>query len=393
MSADQILPLQSLRRKFELRYGRPAEIAARAPGRVDLMGSHTDYNEGYVLTLPIDRFTSIMAARSSGDSIRIGSLNIEGTAEFPSNDPLRGMTRGWDSYIRGVVHVLRQAGYPSPGFDALIHGTIPIGGGLSSSASIECATAVLIAHLGGHKIGPVETARLCQRAENEIVGVGCGILDQYTSMLGKRDNALVLDCRHLTHQLARIPDGITIVICDTRAPRQLFGSEFGARRAQCEQGAAILGNLAENMKTLRDIATEQFTALEDHLPEVVRQRCRFIVEENQRVLELAAALPAGDRESIGRITADSFAGARDLFEITVPAMEAMFAAMTAAPGVIGARQAGGGFGGCMTAFVESGKVEPFCKAAAQDYLNRTGITPELYPVRPVVGAGMLEMVS
>ena len=383
--------LETLLREFEVRYGRPAETGARAPGRVDLMGSHTDYNEGYVLTLPIDRDTWIVAARSSSDTIRVGSLNVEGTAEFTATEPLSGRSDGWDTYLRGVVHVLRESGYPAPGFDALIHGTVPIGGGLSSSASIECATAVLIAALGDHDIGPVETARLCQQAENQVVGVNCGILDQYTSMLGESDKALVLDCRHLTHEQAQLPDGLAIVICDTRAPRQLTGSEYGERRSQCELGAAVLARLLDGVKTLRDVTVEQFTAAQEHLPETVRKRCRFIVEENQRVLDLAAALPAGDRESVRRISSASFAGARDLFEISVPEMEAMFGAMMTAPGAVGARQAGAGFGGCMVAFVDTAEVASFCEAVAQDYQGRTGITPELYAVRPVAGAGVLEV--
>jgi len=378
--------LETLLTEFETRYGRRAEVGARAPGRVDLMGSHTDYNEGYVLTLPIDRDIWIVAAPNSDTAIRVRSLNMDGEAEFSAADPLQGMTPGWDAYVRGVVHVLRDSGRDVGGFDAVIHGTVPIGSGLSSSASLECATAVLLAELGGFEIDRVETARLCQRAENEVVGVNCGILDQYTSMLGEEDRALVLDCRHLTHEQAGIPDGLGVVICDTRAPRQLTGSEYGERRAQCEQGAEILSKLVPGARTLRDFSVAAFDAGQERLETTVRKRCRFIVEENQRVLDLAAALRADDREALSGTTAASFAGARDLFEISVPAMEAMFEAMRSAPGVSGARQAGAGFGGCMVAFVASGMVEAFCESVSRAYEEKTGIAPELYPVRPVAGA-------
>jgi galactokinase len=385
--------LPMLLREFEARYRRPAELGARAPGRVDLMGSHTDYNEGWVLTLPIDRDTWIVAAASADDRIRIASCNTGHAAEFPASDPLRDRTAKWDLYVRGVVHVMRGAGYEVGGFDALVHGTVPLSSGLSSSASLECATAVLVSALSDRAIESVELARLCQQAENEVVGVSCGILDQYTSMLGEEDCALLLDCRHLTHEHVRIPADLQVVICDTRAPRRLAGSEYGERRAQCEQGAEILVGCFPGARTLRDIKLEQFEAEQARLPKLARKRSRFIVEENERVGDLGRALGSGDRPAIDRIAAASFAGARDLFEISVPEMEAMFAAMRAAPGAVGARQAGGGFGGCMVAFVDAGVVGPFRESVATAYQKSNGIVPELYAVRPAAGGGLLEVAA
>jgi len=225
---------------------------------------------------------------------------------------------------------------------------------------------------------------LCQRAENQFVGVNCGILDQYTSCAGREGCALLLDCRDLTNRPVKLAAGIQVVICDTKFKRELAGSEYGRRRAQCEEGARRLG-----LKALREISLSQFNVRENELPLEVAKRCRFIIEENDRVLKLAAALQDFDRPAIRQLTAESFQGACGLYEIGAPAMHAMMRAMLAAPGVIGARQAGAGFGGCMVAFVEAGQVEAFVDAVRNDYFAGTETEAETYPVSAAAGAGMI----
>jgi len=256
---------------------------------------------------------------------------------------------------------------------------------LSSSAALECAAATVFEALGGWQLAPLQKALLCQRAENRFVGVNCGILDQFTSCLGKQGCALLLDCRDLSSQPVAIATGIGIVICDTKSKRELAGSEYGERRAQCEQGASLLGATA-----LREVTSGQFTAREHELPPVVAKRCRFIIGEHERVFALADALPAGNRTAIRDLTAASFAGACHLYEIASPAMHAMMDAMLAAPGVIGARQAGAGFGGCMVALVEEPMTAAFAAAVSNHYSNATGIVPEIYPVTAAAGAGRME---
>ena len=369
---------------FQDRFGAAPTLWCRAPGRVDLMGSHTDYNLGYVLTLPIGLDTW-MAVRPRGDRlVRLYSLNLEAAAGFSLDHVVPDAQARWSNYPRGVAEALQTGKYALRGFDGVVHTTVPLGGGLSSSAALECATATVFEALGGWRLDPVEKARLCQRAENQFVGVNCGILDQFTSTMGKEGCALLLDCRDLSSQPVAIAPGIRVVICDTKSKRELAGSEYGERRAQCEEGAKLLGASA-----LREVTPAQFDAREHELPAMVAKRCRFIIEEHARVYTLADALTSGDRAAIRDLTAASFAGAAQLYEIAAPAMHSMMDAMLAAPGVIGARQAGAGFGGCMVAFVDEAMVDAFAAAVCAHYATSTGIQAEIYPVTAAAGAGML----
>ena len=371
-------------RVFEQQFGAAPTLWVRAPGRVDLMGSHTDYNLGYVLTLPIGLDTW-MAIRPRGDrSVHLFSLNLQAGNGFDLKAIERLPGRAWCNYVRGVATILDAEGFELSGFDAVVHSTVPMSSGLSSSAALECAAATAFEALGGWKLDPVKKAVLCQRAENQFVGVNCGILDQYTSCAGHAGCALLLDCRDLSSRPVRLADGIAVVICDTKFKRELAGSEYGQRRAQCEEGARRLG-----VKALREISVADFRAREQELPNEVAKRCRFIVEENDRVLQLAKALSAFDRAAIRQLTADSFRGACTLYEISVPAMQAMMDAMLAAPGVIGARQAGAGFGGCMVAFVETAEVNAFATFITGAYRQATGILPEICAVEAASGASVM----
>jgi galactokinase len=367
---------------FRSRFGTEPLIWCRAPGRVDLMGSHTDYNLGRVLTLPIDRDTWIAARPRPDRIVQAHSLNLDADTRFDLDTLERAPGRAWCNYLRGVASVLRAEGQPLCGFDAVIHSTVPLGGGLSSSAALECATATVFETLGGWSLDPVRKAQLCQQAEHQFVGVHCGILDQYTACAGQAGCALLLDCRELSARPVQLADGVQIVIGDTRSKRELMGSAYGQRRAHCEAGARQLG-----VKALREVSLERFQRHESELPAEMAKRCRFILEEDERVLRLADALTAGDAKAIGRLCAASFDGACRLFEITTPAMHAMRDAMLQAPGVLGARQAGAGFGGCLVAFVDPGLVEAFAAAVRRGYHDRTGTVPELYPVHAAAGAG------
>ena len=379
--------------EFLTRFKNPPTLWSRAPGRVDLMGSHTDYNEGYVMTMAIDRDTWLAAQPRSDRMVTIYSLNLEGGGQFELDDLRPDPVWPWTDYVRGVAKVFQDAGYPLPGFDGLIHSTIPFGSGLSSSAALEVATAMLLKLLGGWEIELTALALLCQRAENEFVGMNCGILDQYSSALGQAGSALLLDCRHLTSRVAALPGGIQVVICDTRAKRALTGSEYGERRAQWEAGAARLAEFYPSVTHLRDVSLAQFRQHEVDLPELVAKRCRFIIEENQRVLDLAEALSNDDLAAIGRLTAESYVGARDLYEISSPEMAAMMQAMAGGPGVVGARQAGAGFGGCMVAFVEQEAVAAFAAHVEQAYRTATAIEPQVYPVWAAAGADPLDLIQ
>jgi galactokinase len=373
--------------QFMARFGRQPMVWSQAPGRVDLMGSHTDYNLGYVLTQTIDRSTWIAAHPRRDGKVAIESLNLDGRGEFDLAHIEYDSVVPWTNYVRGVAAVLREEGYPLRGFDGLIHSTIPFGSGLSSSAALEVAVAVLFDALSNLQIDPVRMALLCQRAENEFVGMNCGILDQYSSTMGRAGSVLLLDCRDLTSQIMPLAGGIQVVICDTRAERELTGSEYAQRRAQCQEGARILAGFYPGIRTLRDASLEQLDRHRADLSPVVYRRCRFILEENQRVLDMAAALARGDRAEIGFLAARSYAGARDLYEISCPEMEWMMDAMNSGPGLLGARQAGAGFGGCMVAFVEENHVDAFARHVHIHYRDSAGIEPDVYPVQAAPGAG------
>ncbi|MFN2232652.1 MAG: galactokinase [Anaerolineales bacterium] len=374
--------------QFIQMYSESPQLWVQAPGRVDLMGSHTDYNEGFVLTQSIDRNTWIAVSPREDNKIRISSMNASGSAEVDLADIRHNPTASWADYVSGVAAVFKQEGYQLKGFNGLIHSTIPFSSGLSSSAALEVASAVLFVHLGDLQIVPVDIAKLCQRAEREFVGVNCGILDQYSSTMGKVGQVLLLDCRCIYSETSPIADEVQVVICDTCKPRMLTGSEYQERQIQCEQGTAILSRFYPDIHSLRDVNLEQLDAHKDDLPAIVASRCRFIIQENQRVLDMANALAKPDFDQIKLLTSESFAGARDLYQISCSEMDEMYAAMTSS-GAIGARQAGAGFGGCMLALVHPEHLDAFINSVHDLYLTKTDIKPEVFPVTTSPGAGMM----
>ncbi len=370
-------------------FGDVPQLWTRAPGRVDLMGSHTDYNDGFILTMTIDRDTWLAARRRNDGMVRVTSLDLDESGEFSLAQIAFDQQRPWINYVSGVAKVLQEAGLALCGFDGLIHSTVPLASGLSSSAALELAVARMFEQLSGFTVDKVTLARLAQKAENEFVGVNCGILDQYTSSAGRAGCALLLDARSLESSAIPIAPGLQMVICDTRAPRTLSGTEYSTRRAQCEEGVRLIRIAAPAVAALRDVPAGQFAAYEPLLPPTTARRCRFIIEENARVLALAQALPTGDTAWLAELWAASYTGAHDLYEICIPAMDAMLAAMRSAPGFIAGRQAGAGFGGCMVALISAAQTQDFIAHVHHSYHQSTGITPNLFAVAATDGAGVL----
>jgi galactokinase len=389
MMKDRENRKQNICAKYKELYGSEPEHWVRAPGRAELLGTDTDDNEGYVLTMSIHLDTWIAFSASGSNRVRIYTMNLEQAGEYEIGSEPKEQSADWHRYISGVSQIMQQHGYRPGGVDAVIHSTVPLGGGLSSSASLEVAAALMFQESGGFLLDPKQIALFCQQGENECVGLMCGILDQYTSVFGKRGTALLLDCRSLSHIEIQLPSDISIVICDTNVPRTLAGSEYGKRRQECEEGARILSSMDANVRTLRDVNTPLFEFHKQSLPETIRKRSRFIVEENQRVMDFAAAVVRDDREAMQRLCEASFSGMRDLYEKTVPQMEDMYEAMISAPGAVAARQSGGGFGGCMVAYVEAREVERFSAHVAEIYKQKTSIVPAVYVSEPADQAGVM----
>jgi galactokinase len=376
--------------RFRSLYGGEPTAWVRAPGRAELLGTDTDDHLGYVMTMAIHLDTWIAFRASGSPRARVHSMNVEESTEFAVGAEPAQPAPSWDRYVNGVSRVLGLRGYRPAGVDAVLHSTVPIGGGLSSSASLEVASALMFQTAGSFTLSPLEMAEVCQQAENQSAGVICGILDQYSSVFGKEGTALLLDCRSLTHVEVRIPSDIRIVICDTNFPRTLAGSEYAKRRQECDEGTRLLREREPEIRTLRDVNTPLFERLKACLPETLRKRCRFVFEENQRVVAFMAAVVRNDRAAMRELCAGSFIGERDLYEKTVPAMERMYEAMMSGPGVVAARQSGGGFGGCMIAYVQADSVDAFAAHAGSSYREKTGIEPVIHVTAPSAGAGLLE---
>ncbi|MCS6849083.1 MAG: galactokinase [Anaerolineae bacterium] len=363
---------------FEQAFGRQPAFVARAPGRVNLIGEHTDYNDGFVLPMAIDRDVTIVGAPRDDRVVRLRSANFGDEAGFALERIEKAHDGAWSNYARGVAHVLQQAGFALRGFDGVIYGEVPIGSGLSSSAAIEMATLMAFTAAGADGSAPLalagaQAARLAQRAENEFVGVNCGIMDQFISSLGKAGHALFIDCRSLAYELTPMPRGVTVLVVDTSAPRSLAASAYNERRAQCEQAARTLGAPA-----LRDVSVETFEQRRSELPDLIARRAAHVIYENQRVLDAVAALRANDVAMFGRLMNQSHDSLRDWYEVSSKELDAVVEIARGVPGVYGARMTGAGFGGCAIALVDDAQAGALAQAIACDYPRRTGREPKVY---------------
>jgi galactokinase len=376
-----------IKRRFaEVFGGKPAAVV-RAPGRVNLIGEHTDYNDGYVLPVAIDRSVSVAAARRDDRQVVIHALDFGESATFSLDDIEHDQAKTWSNYQRGVAYFLEERGIRLPGLNALVVGDIPIGSGLSSSAAIEVSMAYTWQVLAGFRLSRVELALLCQRAENEFVGMNCGIMDQFVSALGQRDHALLIDCRSLEYQPVPLPTGAAIIVADTMKRRGLVDSEYNTRRRECEEGVRILQRYLPQVQALRDVSSDQFVEYEGQLPENVRKRCRHIVYENERVLRSVAALRAGDLNAFGRLMNESHISLRDDYEVSCLELDIMAEAAWKVDGVYGSRMTGAGFGGCTVSLVAEEAIEDFQAQVAAGYEEATGIAPQIYVCRAEHGVG------
>ena len=371
--------------------GRRDEVRiVRAPGRVNLIGEHTDYNDGLVLPVAIDREIRIAYVPTGDDRVELvradsaerGSIALDGD-QAPDGT--------WLDYVAGVALELREAGLAPAGLVGLIASDLPMNVGLSSSAAFELAAAWALLGDRAADVGPMTLARLAQRAENRYVGVRCGLMDQFASAFGVGGAALLLDCRSLEWRPVFLPGDIALVVVDSGSPRRLGASEYNLRRAQCEAGVAALASIEPGIRSLRDVTPALLARAETAglLGGPTLRRCRHVVDENTRVGETVAALEGGDLGTVGALFAASHASLRDLFEVSSPELDALVEIASAVPGVVAARMTGAGFGGCTINLVRPDAVEALGAAVEEEYEARTGLAARVLRVSAAPGAGPL----
>ncbi len=380
---------RALLAKFNSRFHSAAKVY-RAPGRVNLIGEHTDYNDGFVLPAAIGFSCWVALAPRDDRQLVLYSENFDDSVEVNLDDRHLHATGKWSDYPIGVAATLEQAGYRLPGANLYIAGDVPLGAGLSSSAAVEVSTAFALMDAARHPIDLKKLALLCQRAENEFVGARCGIMDQFISCHGRAGNALLLDCRSLDFQLLRLPPQIRLVICNTMVQHKHESSGYNARRAQCEEGVRKLSKVYPQMRALRDISLSDLESHRSLLSEVVYRRCRHIVTENARTLAFASALRSGDTAALPQLMTDAHRSIRDDFEVSCQELDIMVQLAEQQPGVLGARMTGGGFGGCTINLVEASASDAFCERVAQGYAAATGHYPNIYVCEASQGVGMAD---
>ena len=360
----------------------------RAPGRVNLIGEHTDYNDGFVMPVALDLSCWVAAAPRNDRRIVVHSVNADETATVDIDAaPVR--IGAWPDYIAGVSSMLRAHG-AAHGASLLVHSEVPPGAGLSSSAALEVAVATALLDLAGVPLDPTTIARLCQRAENEVVGAACGIMDQYTAVHARAGNALMLDCRSLQHRLIPLPATLRIVACNSMVRHSIAGGEYNRRRAECIAAVAKLAEHDPGVTSLRDVDLARVEEARASLGDLLFRRARHIVTENARVILAALALEACDPAALGRLMAESHRSLRDDFEVSAPELNLLVDAARENPGVLGTRMTGGGFGGCTVNLVDEEFVDDFRAHMLTRYEAVTGLKPDIYVSGSAGAAGALE---
>ena len=382
--------VQATATDFKKSFRRDPQWLAAAPGRVNVIGEHTDYNDGFVLPMAIDRYTVIAASPNGADTITLRSAAGDGIGSLNLKQPLQPGPKGhWANYPMGVIAGFLARGLKPAGFDALIHSSVPLGGGLSSSAALEVATATLLEAVTGHKLDPVDKALLCQKAEHDYAGMPCGIMDQFISVMGKQDHLLLLDCRSRKPTLVPMTDAsMALLIVNTNVKHELTGGEYAKRRAQCEQAAKILG-----LSSLRDAAADMLDRARGKMEDVVFRRARHVIGEIERTVQAAEQVGASNWPTVGQLMYASHASLRDDYEVSCPELDAVVEiaqAIGAKGGVSGCRMTGGGFGGCAVALVRTDAVGAISDRISSEYEHRTRIKPTLFVSRPAAGATVLK---
>jgi galactokinase len=369
---------------------RPGRVVVRSPGRVNLIGEHTDYNEGFVLPAAVDKGIVFAVSPRTDRMVRFvaSDLNDEFSAALAA---IQRSSKGWPNYLLGIIEEFHMLGHTFPGCDAVFGGDIPIGAGMSSSAAVECGFAFALNQLFGFSISKMDLVKLGQRAENNFVGMNCGIMDQFINIFGEDRTVLKIDCRSLAYEHFPFErTDLAIVLCETELKRSLASSEYNIRRQQCEAGVAILRKHGPEIRSLRDVTPEFLQEHRAEMEPILYRRCAYVVKENERVLRASDDLRRNDFRSFGEQMYHSHNGLRDEYQVSSPDLDFLVDAASTVPGVLGARMMGAGFGGCTINLVEQKSVQAFVDEMKSRYHHRTGITNNVYVTHIKSGTCLLQ---
>jgi galactokinase len=375
-----------LQANFSERFGGASRLY-RAPGRVNLIGEHTDYSEGYVMPVAIDLSCWVAIGSRDDRKLAIYSEDLDEAAELNLANPHFQPIHHWSDYPFGVAAVLQQDGYSVRGANVYIRSEVPLGAGLSSSAALEVAVGYALLRSSGYEIETLQLALLCQRAENKFVGARCGLMDQFAACHAQRGTALLLDCRSLQYRLLALPRKGSLLVCDTKVKHEIASSEYNLRRSDCEEAVRILNKTLPHVRALRDVNIRE---LEDHrnlLPPTLYKRARHVVTENERVASAAEAFEKGDVDAFGTLMRASHRSLRDDYQVSCAEVETMIAIADRQRGVYGSRLTGGGFGGCTISLVDSEYSAEFRRQVAEAYHSATGLYTDIYLCQASEGAG------
>ncbi len=380
--------IEELKKVFRGLHGEEPRVFS-APGRVNLIGEHTDYNDGFVLPIAVNRRTLVAAAAGENQLIRVHSLDLDEQATIDLSTEYSSDTPHWVSYIEGVTRLLQEQGVKIGGAKLAIRSDVPIGSGMSSSAALEMSVGFALVNLAGAKVDLIQLALAAQKAEHIYAGAKVGLMDQLAAAFGQKEHALLIDCRSLSRTPIKLNiTGTQIVVCDTNVKHELAASAYNQRRAECEQGVGLLQQKLPEIRALRDVSPEEFEAFKDLLPEPIRRRCRHVVTENERTLRAATVLREGNVNEFGKLMLQSHQSLRDDYEVSCPELDIMVELAREQEGVAGARMTGGGFGGCTVNLVRTSLLDQFCKSVMRGYEQRTGIRGLSYVVE--AGDGVRE---
>jgi galactokinase len=383
-----LMRASELTQHFEKLFGDHPRIF-RAPGRVNLIGEHTDYNDGFVMPAAVGFSAYVATAARPDRKLVIRSEEFPGDFEFDLDHLPEQRTGAWCDYVLGVASVLQKSGHKFRGANLLVHGEVPIGAGLSSSAAVEVASALALISLSAKQLPLPEIAQLCRQAENSFVGARVGIMDQFVSCMGKAGHALLLDCRSLDFQFVPIRAGIRLVVCNTMVKHDLATGAYNTRREECEEGVRYFAKWDPAIRALRDVSVELLDQHAQDIPATIGKRCSHVVRENQRTLDAARALTEGDLTRVGKLMRQSHDSLRDLYQVSCSELDIMVEAAQDLPGFCGGRMTGGGFGGCTVNLVREENAEDFARQISERYLQKTGITAQVYLCTAEDGAAEL----